>query len=317
MAVDAAPKLTRKRIVAAKIETTTGTTETLAAADATTVIFDPSMEYETEFIERDAQGGSISPIKGALGARSGRCSLSWELYGSGSGTAPSWYKFLRAAGFTLNTLALAPNSAATETLTIGMYRDGLLKQLAGCMGNITISIRNGQRVMCRGDFMGVPYSVPSDTAILAPTYDTATVPRAGATTFTVGGSTYQIESVEIDVGNEVMLRPDITAVDAAGAATGFRAAMIVNRRVTVRLGVEAKALATVNWTSLFHAGTTSALSCVIGSGSNGVITIAAPKLQLISPPTDGDRNGILTHELEFVAIRDADAGNDELTIAQT
>jgi hypothetical protein len=81
--------------------------------------------------------------------------------------------------------------------------------------------------------------------------------------------------------------------------------------------VEATLLATKDWYTIHSAKTEAALSLAIGSGSNGVVTIAAPKLQLIDPPKKTIREGILYYTLMYGLNKSAAAGDDELTIALT
>ena len=63
------------------------------------------------------------------------------------------------------------------------------------------------------------------------------------------------------------------------------------------------------------AGATAALVLYIGAVAGNQINFSFPKLQLINPPTEGDRNGMMTQDLEFMACENTDAGNDEYSIA--
>lgn len=316
MSLDAAPKTWRQRVFAAKLETTTGTGIALSASDATTKTFDPSLDYETEVVEIEPQGNSHSPMPNATGARPGRAAVTFQINPSG-GASISWAKFLQACGMTLATTTLTPVTGATDTITAGMYRSGKLKLLAGCMGNAEIAIRRGLRPMCTCTYMGVQYTPPSDTAVLAPTYDTYADVRVGATTLTIGGDAYRLENLNINLNNNVILRPDLTAVNSAGVPTGYRAAYITGRRPIITIDPESVPLATKDWEAAFHAQTTFALSCVYGSGSNGTITISAPKMVLNRNPVDQERDGLLCDSLEFLCTRNTNAGDDELSIAQS
>lgn len=310
MAVDTAPKLTRKRNLAFAIETTTGTAASLSASDGVTNVFTPSMPFSTEEIERDSQGASYSPIITAKGARSATASFETEIVGSGASGVPIWTRLLRGCAMSPSGGVFSPVTDATETLTIGSYTSGLLKTMVGAMGTFTMTLRRGQKGRIAWNFTGVQ-APPTDTANIAPTYITTKAPRVGATTLTIGGNTYRIPEVVIEYGADVQLREDLTAVDSASEPTGYRAAMIVNRRTIVRVSPEAAALATVNWHDIYRDSTTVALACEWGADANNSFEIAAPAMQLIADPTDEDRNGLLAHGLQFLCTRSAAAGNDD------
>jgi hypothetical protein len=313
MALDAAPLITRKRCLAAKLETTTGTAITLAAAEATIPVYNPAMAFNIPRITREAWGASASPVLQQPGARSGTVNFESDLMGKGASGVPTWSDWLKACAMQLSTATFSPKTSPTETLTIGLYQDGRQKVLAGCMGTWTLTARAGETARIRWQFTGVPQS-PAGVSILAPTYSTVVPPRVGAATFTIGTEVFVVPEITIEKGNQVMLRRDIAAVDGASAATGHRAAYIPSWETIVRVSPEALALSSQDWYDIHRSGTTVALALTIGAAANNTIAFACPKLQLINPPQDEDQEGIMADALEFVAIRNADAGDDDLTI---
>jgi hypothetical protein len=62
------------------------------------------------------------------------------------------------------------------------------------------------------------------------------------------------------------------------------------------------------------AGTTAAFSCAVGSGSNNIITIAAPVAQLMQTPDDEDNDGYMIDSLTFALTKSAAAGDDEFSL---
>lgn len=312
MALDTAPLLSRKRNLAFALETTNGTPASLAAADGVTAVFDPSMSFETEKVERQGQG-SLSSIQQGRGARGGNCSFETELVGKGSSGLPIQSRLFQLVGLAFTSQVAAPITGPTQTGTIGYWTDGRLKRLSGCMGNLSIVFKRGQKARCKWTFQGVQQP-PADTTQILPTYVTPVAPRCSAGAFTVGGTTYQIDEVTLDLGNVVILREDITAVDEASNPTGYRCAYITDRKPMLKFAPEALALATKNWYSFYQAGTTAAFSLAVGTTANNIITLAAPKIELSGDPQDGDRNGLLTDSLDFHALRNTDAGDDELSI---
>jgi hypothetical protein len=306
MALDTPPLLRRKRRLGWNLEVTTGTAVAVAAANGVTPVFNPVLTLETETVDRESQG-SLSPIVQGRGARSGRCTFETELFGGAS--SPDWTKLLRCCGFAEASNVFTPMDGATETLTMGLYQDGRLKRIAGCMGTFTLTIRRGQAARFAWDFRGVPSAPPSDTAMIAPTFVTTIAPRAGASVFTFGGSTYRVPEVSIELGNNVILREDITAVDTASEATGYRAAYITDRRPVVRFSPEASLLAAIDHYDRERDSTTGALAITIGGWA-----ISCPALQLVNPPQDEDREGMHADALEFIATGSA---GSELVLTHT
>ena len=85
--------LTRKRQLAAKIEAVEGTAETLAAADAKLLVYDPKVSFDVAMFERNPARPSFSNIGKTPGKRTGGISYRLELRGSGTAaTVPEWGK---------------------------------------------------------------------------------------------------------------------------------------------------------------------------------------------------------------------------------
>jgi hypothetical protein len=301
------PLLVRQRIFAAKSETTNGTAESLTASDAALNIFEPKLDADSELSERQGQS-ALSPLPGVAGAIGADVEATTDLVGSD--TVPSWGVLLQAAGFGLDTrtYTIKTGVSTQATLTCGLYTDGRLKTAAGCMFDMVIKLKAGEPG--RVEFKGRgAWQAPTDVALITPTYPTTKPPRFAGVAFTVGGTAYLVDEVEIALGNEVVLRQD------PAASCGYRSAVITNRKVTVKMAPEAKLLAAQDWHAAYLAGTTYALSCPVGTAADNIVTITAPALQLLKPPADDDRDGVLVEALEFQSCRDASAGDDELVIA--
>lgn len=305
MALDTAPKLRFRRQVAFDLETTNGTAATLSASNAVTPIFNPTISFNQESVEREPEGHN-SPVRQGRGAFSGTASFTHELYNSGGSAQPDWLKLLKGCGYyEASTGVFKPKPQPDQTLTVGVYLDGTRKLLSGAMGTATLNFRRGQAGRITYTFTGIPAD-PTTTALITPTKVTTIAPRVVGT-LTVGGSAYQIDNVDIDLGLQVVLREEMPGTNNSG----YRCAMITGRQPRVRLSMEKKPLGTIDWDSGYRASTTYALSLVLGSGTNNVITIAAPAMELASRPQDGDRGGLMTDVLEFIPTDD---GDEELSI---
>ena len=93
------------------------------------------------------------------------------------------------------------------------------------------------------------------------------------------------------------------------------AAEITSRAVTITIDPEEVAYGTQSWAAEWMDGAELAMSIVVGSTANNIMTITAPKVQ-VSNVQPLDRNGILAETLTFTA-NDNGTGDDELTIAFT
>lgn len=303
--------LRRKRLLAAKVETTIGTAQTLAQADAAMNIFESSIEPTTEFLPREGQG-SFSPLYGTLAGSKGEVKFWTELTGGAS--PPLWATTFLPSCAWINTSGVftpssnAPGVGGVKTLTIGFFEDGLYKQLRGCMGNPVFMFRTGHPVKVEFHYTGI-WDAPTDVPNLTPTYPTVQPLKFVSAGLGIGSWAPKIAELTIDGGNEVHLRED------PNDASGYISAMISGRHIHGKLNPEASKVADQDsygqWLSLAQ----QALAIALGTTGNGV-AFAAPKLQF-HKISEGDRNKIQIDEIEFQLNRSSSAGDDELSVTFT
>jgi hypothetical protein len=234
--------------------------------------------------------------------------------GSGTpATAPYWGRLFEMCGLSLSAGAYTPLSNAVKVGTFGHYINGRLKRMSDAMGTFAITFRRGSPPIIKWNFTGIQQP-PGDVAIVAATETVVEAPRCGNSTFTIGGTHYVVDEVTFESGNIVILREDVDGKDEASNPTGYRAAYITGRRPMFKCAPEALLLATKNWYTDRRTKAVAAISINVGSVAGNQFTLAAPKCQLASDPDDGDRNGMLTDQLEFLATRNSDAGDDEYSI---
>ncbi len=301
--------LTRKRVCAAKIEAVPGTAETLAGTDGAENFFNPTFEGDIPSFERQGQL-SLSPLPSIPGARSAKFNVTTHIYNSGTATAPFWAAvLLPACGFVHGTGGVYTlQTGAVGTVTAGYYVHGNLYEVAGAQGNLKImGDKVGEPLKMETDFIGL-YVAPTATALLAPTFPTIKPPRFAGATLSLGAISLIVSKFELDMGNKVVLREDASNV------AGYIGSVITDRQSKLTLTVEVPPIGTHDYYNDFLTSVESAFSLGVGTGSNNVVTIACPKLQLRSAPKLSDKDGIFTYELEFGLNRNASAGDDELTI---
>jgi hypothetical protein len=302
MATDT-PLLTRVRVAAAAVETTTGTAATVGASQGVFNIFDPKMTPAIPATQRQGQG-SLTKLNPIPGARSGKMTFKTEIYNAAS--APQWLSVLLAGcGFAVNTGVWGPVTGNATTITLGFYQAGRFKSICGAQGNFKITGEYGKPAMIEWEFTG-KWVAPSSVAMIAPTFPTVQPPRFAGAVITYATVAYKQSKLEFDMGNVVSPRQDVSDV------TGYHSFIITDRNPVFKVDPEALPLGTQDWYAAHLAETGIAFSCQIGTVANNIITIAAAALQLLNPPQDGDRAGILTDELEFQATSPTPDG--ELTI---
>jgi len=309
--------LRKKMVLAAKLETTIGTAESLAAADAEFNVYDIEIEPEADEQARASQG-SASKLPTTIGARMVNISFKVEMHGSGiASTDPDWaLVLLPALGFkdaanvwTLSTAAPVASANVPRTITIGAFHDGRLMTIAGCMGTGKFVFENGQVPYLECEMMGV-YAGVTDATLLAPTLPTVAPPRAANLTFTYGGaSPGKVDRVEIDLGNEVVMRPDLST---SGGTSGYCNAVITDRNVRATMSLEAQLVASFDTYGKWIAASEEAFALDIGGATWNKMEIDAPKAQILEP-TVGDRDGILTDEIAMGFNRSA-AVDDEFSL---
>lgn len=298
-------KLTRRRVLAAKAEATPGTAESLTATEGVFNVYDMEFNSDMQRVDRDGQS-ALSRLPAVPGQRPATMSFGVDLYADAVGAVPDWATvFLTACGMAETTKVFSPETGSTDTVTIGAYTDGLLKLVVGAMGTFTIDLTSGEHGRINFEFTG-KYGGTTDVALITPTYPTIIPPRFGGGVLTLGSYTPRISTAQIVQNNTVTNRMDATDV------TGILAAEITDRDYTMTMDPEADTVAAFDAYGNQIAGTEVAFTAVIGA-TNNQVTLAAPKSQIVTN-TDGDRDGLLTHDNEFKLNRSAAAGDDEFTI---
>jgi len=305
------PLVKQKSLLAAKIETTSGTAESLTSAEAAYNVFDLVMNASITVTERMGNG-SFSSLTGITEARAATCTFRTEIYGDGAGGVPAWADvFFPACGWVKAGAVFSPASGtpgtSIKTLTLAHYVDGYRKVMRGCAGSFKIVCETGKLAHIEWTFSGVYVDLEA-AALLTPTYPTRAPIRVANAPFTLGSWTPCFARFEADAGNNVMLRPCQTAADGSGLA----AAHITGRKVVCNFDPEMTLPGTfAPWTDWID-HTERALSLELQDADDS-ITIAAPKAQVLNAQ-EADRNGIVTANIQLGCNRSASAGDDELTI---
>jgi hypothetical protein len=306
-------QLKRKRVLAAKIETTPGTAETLAGADAAFNVYNMIAQQEIEMESREAQGG-FGMHTSLSGGRKGRITFSVDASWDGTSTEPSWADtFLPACGWVKAGQVFTPRTEVpgtnVKTLTMAIYQDGQLKKLSGAAGTFQMVCPTGRTAYFTFDFQGI-WVAPDEVAILAPTYPTPLGLRFATSTTTWDSETMCLENITLDSGNTVIMK------ECSTSANGYDYALVTNRVVTVTGNPESISLGTQDRFDQHIANSEASLTWNLDGPTNSVLTITAPKAQIVDIK-EGDRNGLVVDDITWQCNRNGSNIDQEISMTFT
>jgi len=306
--------IVKRAQIAAKLEGTEGTAETLAGADAFlghNITWTPGIEMH----KRENVTSSLSKFSQVAGARQASLEFDVELKGSGTaGTAPALGKLLKACGFGETTVAVTsvtylPASTAISSMTLALYNDGVKYQLCGARGNVSLKLEKGKPGMLHFSFTGADFSV-TDVALLSSgvSYETTKPQPFLSATFTVDSYAALVGSLEFSMGNALTLRPDINA------SSGHKSVVITDREPVLTLDPEMVTVATYDFFGKWRSANEAALTALVSGSAGNICTITAPKVQYTDVKLS-DNSGI--RSLGINACLNRSSGDDELSLAFT
>lgn len=318
----AGPFLPRRQQIAMVIEATEGTFVALSAGDVVAPILEPEWAPEFTFFERDVVQPSLSRLAQIASEQLATISFSLEMKGMGttSGTIPNVDVALRACGFaadistTTASATYLPVSTGFEAASIEI-REGDIgsavktKRLIAARGTVSIEAIKGEIALFVFTFTG-RYVEPLEGLpfFVNPALGQTPLPFLQTNFTFLGNSGLKVESVTLDIGNEVSIRND------ANEATGNFGAVITGRSPVGSIDPEQIDLATQNFFNDLTNNTEGPLSYNLGTiGTGNAVEISAPKVQIINI-SEGDRDDFRIEEIDLQLNQSIAAGDDELKI---
>lgn len=306
------PLLKRKRVLAAKVEATSGTAESLSGTEAAFNAWDVLIQPEIDMEQREIQGafGTRAAVPGGYkGKATFKTDCSWD----GTTTEPSWADvFLPGCAWVKSGQVFTPRSEApgsnVKTLTIGCYLDGMFKSLSGCAGTFKMICPTGKPAYIEWEFSGV-WIPPTDVSIVTPTYPTALPLRYANSTSTWNSVALCLENITLDAGNEVVMRE-------CAAGNGYEAAIVVNRMPKITGNPETRLVASSDRYGQMIAMTEGVLTWGLDGPTNSVLTLSAPKAQIIANK-EGERNKIVVDDLEWQLNQNGSTVDSDVTMTFT
>jgi len=304
-----------REVILAKIEATYNTDPVPVEGTDAMLVGNASWAFEgVRMNERTAVRGTLGMLPQVYGGALKTVSFDAEVKGSGAaGTAPEIGPLLRACGLDETIVAstsvtYAPVSTGHESITIYYYQDGQRHILTGCRGNVSFSMEAGGIV--KGSFTFTGHSVnQTDTALASPTYN-ALVPEPYLNAaFTIDGYSAAIAALSFDLGNQLAMPADVSAVD------GYSDIQIVSRDVNGSFDPEMTTEAVEAWEANFRSGALMALAAGSFGSAGNIVSITMPEVYYreIAP---GDRDGIRTYDISFGSV-DVTTADSEVSIAFT
>jgi hypothetical protein len=306
------PLIRRRKVFAAKIETTVGTAESLTATEGVYNARDFDIQPSVGMTRREGQGG-FNYLESIPEGMMGTCTVVHDLAYDGV-SIPAWASVLLPACGWVDTAGVfspvtaGPGTSGVKTITIGHYKDGKLALLSGAMGTFTITCPTGKTAYITFTFTGKYSTNETDTAIIAPTYPTALPLRFAAGAFTWNSVNLCTATATVDAGNSVIMRECVNASDRSG----YVSAIVTNRAPIITADPESVLVATQDRDAAWLTSDPYAMAITLDGGTYD-ITIAAPKAQLENKQ-QGNRSDMLTDDLTWLATANASSPDEELTI---
>lgn len=302
--------LTRKKVFAAKVETTAGTAETITSSEGVYNALDFDIQPNIAMTRREGQGG-FNYLASMPEGMQGTCKIKHEMHYDGT-TIPTWASvLLPACGWvdtagTFSPVSEGPGSSV-KTLTLAHYKDGKRVLLSGAMGTFKMVFPTGKVAYIEFTFTGKYSTNETDTALIAPTYPTTLPMRFAAGALTWNSVALCTSSVEVDAGNTVIMRECVNATDRSG----YVSALVTDRAPIITADPESVLVATQDRDAHWLSSLPYAMVIQLGT-AGGAVTVNAPKAQLENKQ-QGDRNKLMVDNLTWLATKGSGV-DTELTI---
>jgi len=305
-------KLTRKRALLAKIESSYGVDPTpTGSANAILCKNLDAVPLAANTVSRDLIRAYLGEYDQLVADKHVELTFDVEMAGAGAaGDVPLYGPLLRACGMSETVdagvdVTYAPVSSGFESVTIYYNVDGILHKATGCRGTVQLEIVSGQIPVYKFKFVGI-YNAPTDTALPTCDYSDFVAPlvanngNTGSFSF-FGVSSLVLQSLTLDVNNVVDFR----------ALIGAEYTQLTDRRSNGELNFEAPTLATFNAFTTALGTAKGAMTITHGTTAGNQVIIAAPAVD-VANPSYSDDNGVAMIKCPVAYI--PDAGNDEFTI---
>lgn len=286
------PRLIKKTVVLAKVETTAGTDAAPTGSANALQVFDMEITpIEAKTVNIDLVSAFFGSAVDLVTTTFTRCKFSVLMGGSGTAaTGPAWGQLLLGTGFSETTGLLTPNRVeydpitnGLKTLTIYWYDDGVLHKLLGSMGNVSFSGKSGEEPKLTFDFIGIdgiPTAVSNPSAVYTAWKIPPAITKANVVDITLGG-TYALGAITggtlmnstgltFDMGNKYDFAPMLSTEEV----------VFSDRKAKMSFELELTAAQEVTFIANVKANFTQSIGFTFGTTSGNKIMLFAPAMQL-------------------------------------
>jgi len=247
---------------------------------------------------------SLSKRAGTLGLGSVAITFNHQL--QMNGIAPPITPLLKACGYKNTGGVFTPRTTGFESCTMWVWEENILWKIAGCRGNADWNFKAGDPVSVAFNMQG-RWAVPIDS-----TYPTSVTDNGGKPcvamnrAFVFSGDNPVTESLQFSLNNAITLQPNLDD----SVSQGIEEVAITGRDAKGSFNPEVVLAATTDFYAIFSALTQTAITYVVGDGTDNM-TISLPKCELenVSP---GDQSGIAIYDIPFHMVRTT--ADDEISL---
>lgn len=307
----------KEQLLLAKVESPEGSDASPVKTADAVLCDNVAPVFNPETIARRIVNADISDPKTLFGTELINFSILAELKGSGTaGTAPEIDALLQACGLTKTvnagvSVVYEPTAAdgSFKTVTIYLYKGGILWKAVACKGSLSIAIPAGQYPSVTFNMQGKLSSITDAACPSDATYNATLPVQVGSAGMSFGSfNSGVIRQLAIESGNPLSPRRDINSAD------GLKGFLSLRRNPRFSVTVESELEATKPFWGDLLARTEEALDVTIGSTAGNIVSIAMPKAAADSIQT-ADEEGTMMYEIGGQLL--PDSGNDNFTITFT
>lgn len=197
-----------------------------------------------------------------------------------------------------------PISSNQQSLSMEYNQDGYAWQAAGAMGTLIARYENSKSGKYEFTFNGVEYFTGDEALTTGITYNSDQPAILQSCDFEFNSTTVVVNSMEFQLNNTVVLRPD------ANASSGFIAAYISGRDPKVIVNMELPTAATLDVYAFWAAGTKVPVKWQLGTVKGKTHMFFADLCQ-VTNITKTETDGIVTLDVELSLTGAAGSGDDE------
>jgi len=305
--------LKNRRLLLAKVETTYGTDA--VPTKAVNAILCGSLEInpiEGDKVQRNLIRPYLGNAQDIQVTTYATVSFEVELCGGGAaGTAPQYGSLLQACGFSETVTAgvdvqYLPVSTGMKSLSLYFQADGIKHVLLGAMGSVSFDLIAKSLPTMKFNFTGLLGTITDSAIPTDPTY-TQVIPvavsTANTTPCTLHGYTPVLESLNLDMANEVKYR----------SLVNDERVIITDRKPKGSIKLDMPTLAVKDFFTIAKNATLGTLSVQHGQAAGNIIVLDSATNGIgISGVKYAELDGIdqLSMDLSFVPV----LGNDEVKL---